>query len=126
MKPKKIILSDYSEYALWNITDKISAKINNGKILSILLDIRDEYAVEKTFNTNRPDIVLHAAALKHVPICENHPLDAIKTNILGTKVIAENAIKFKTKIMAIISTDKAVDPSSFMGASKRAAETLLL
>ena len=122
MKPKKIILSDYSEYALWNITDKISAKINNEKILSMLLDIRDEYAVEKAFSANRPDIVLHAAALKHVPICENHPLDAIKTNILGTKVIAENAIKFKTKIMAIISTDKAVDPSSFMGASKRAAE----
>ena len=88
----------------------------------MLLDIRDEYAVEKAFSANRPDIVLHAAALKHVPICENHPLDAIKTNILGTKVIAENAIKFKTKIMAIISTDKAVDPSSFMGASKRAAE----
>jgi FlaA1/EpsC-like NDP-sugar epimerase len=122
MKPKKIILSDYSEFALWNITDKISAKVNDEKILSILLDIRDEHAVEKAFSINRPDIVLHAAALKHVPICENHPLDAIKTNILGTKIIAENAIKFKTRIMAIISTDKAVDPTSFMGASKRAAE----
>jgi len=122
MKPKKIILSDYSEYALWNITDKISAKINEEKILSTLLDIRDQYAVEKIFSINKPDIVLHAAALKHVPICENHPSDAIKTNILGTKLIAENAIKFKTKIMAIISTDKAVDPTSFMGASKRAAE----
>ena len=122
MNPKKIILSDYSEYALWNITDKISAKINDEKILSTLLDIRDRHAVEKAFKINKPDIVLHAAALKHVPICEMHPSDAIKTNILGTKTIAENAIKFKTKIMAIISTDKAVDPTSFMGASKRAAE----
>ena len=122
MNPKKIILSDYSEYALWNITDKISTKINEAKILSILLDTRDINAVEKTFSTNKPDIVLHAAALKHVPICEQHPSDAIKTNILGTKIIAEKAIQFKTKIMVLISTDKAVDPSSFMGASKRAAE----
>ncbi|MDB9761594.1 polysaccharide biosynthesis protein [Alphaproteobacteria bacterium] len=122
MGPKKIVLSDYSEYALWNITDKISAKFSDEKILSVLLDIRDKNSVEKIFSINKPDIVLHAAALKHVPICEQHPSDAIKTNILGTKIIAENAIKFKTKIMAIISTDKAVDPTNFMGASKRAAE----
>jgi FlaA1/EpsC-like NDP-sugar epimerase len=122
MEPKKIVLSDYSEYALWNITDKISAKFSDEKILSILLDIRDKNSVEKTFSIHKPDIVLHAAALKHVPICEQHPSDAIKTNILGTKIIAENAIQFKTKIMAIISTDKAVNPTNFMGASKRAAE----
>ena len=122
MKPKYIILSDYSEYALWTITDKISTKIKEEKIISILLDTRDRNAVEKTFNTNKPDIVLHTAALKHVPICEQHPSDAIRTNILGTKIIAENAIKFKTKIMVLISTDKAVDPTNFMGASKRAAE----
>ena len=122
MEPKYIILSDYSEYALWTITDKISTKIKEEKIISILLDTRDRNAVEKTFNTNKPDIVLHTAALKHVPICEQHPSDAIRTNILGTKIIAENAIKFKTKIMVLISTDKAVEPTNFMGASKRAAE----
>jgi len=122
MKPKYIILSDYSEYALWTITDKISTKIKEEKIISILLDTRDRNAVEKTFNTNKPDIVLHTAALKHVPICEQHPSDAIRTNILGTKIIAEKAIKFKTKIMVLISTDKAVEPTNFMGASKRAAE----
>ena len=122
MDPKKIILTDYSEYALWNITDIISNKISNEKILSILLDTRDKNAVDKAFSDNKPDIVLHAAALKHVPICENHPSDAIKTNILGTRIIAEKAIQFKTKIMVLISTDKAVDPTNFMGASKRAAE----
>ena len=122
MKPKYIILSDYSEYALWTITDKISTKIKEEKIISILLDTRDRNAVEKAFNTNKPDIVLHTAALKHVPICEQHPSDAIRTNILGTKIIAENTIKFKTKIMVLISTDKAVEPTNFMGASKRAAE----
>jgi O-antigen biosynthesis protein WbqV len=122
MSPKKIILTDYSEYALWNITDIISNKISNEKILSILLDTRDKNAVDKAFSDNKPDIVLHAAALKHVPICENHPSDAIKTNILGTRIIAEKAIQFKTKIMVLVSTDKAVDPTNFMGASKRAAE----
>ena len=122
MEPKYIILSDYSEYALWTITDKISTKIKEEKIISILLDTRDRNAVEKTFNTNKPDIVLHTAALKHVPICEQHPSDAIRTNILGTQIIAKNAIKFKTKIMVLISTDKAVEPTNFMGASKRAAE----
>ena len=122
MSPKTIILSDYSEYALWNITDKITSKINEANVSSILLDVRDKHAVDKVFKEENPDIVLHAAALKHVPICEKHPADAMKTNILGTKNVSETAIKYKTKIMVLISTDKAVDPTNFMGASKRAAE----
>ena len=122
MNPKKIILSDYSEYALWNITDKISAKIDNKNISSVLLDVRDKHEVDKTFKKYKPNIILHAAALKHVPICENHPSDAMKTNIIGTKNISEKAIKYRTETMVLISTDKAVDPTNFMGASKRAAE----
>ena len=122
MSPKTIILSDYSEYALWNITDKITSKINEANVSSILLDVRDKHAVDKVFKEECPDIVLHTAALKHVPICEKHPADAMKTNILGTKNVSETAIKYKTKIMVLISTDKAVDPTNFMGASKRAAE----
>jgi len=122
MGPKNIVLSDYSEYALWNITDKIMSKINKINIFSILLDVRDKSSVNKVFKEHKPDIVLHAAALKHVPICENHPLDAIKTNVLGTRNVSEKAMQYKTKIMVLISTDKAVDPTNFMGASKRAAE----
>jgi O-antigen biosynthesis protein WbqV len=122
MNPKKIILSDYSEYALWNITDKISAKIDNKNISSVLLDVRDKHEIDKTFKKYKPNIILHAAALKHVPICENHPSDAMKTNIIGTKNISEKAIKYRTETMVLISTDKAVDPTNFMGASKRAAE----
>ena len=122
MSPKNVILSDYSEYALWNIADKITSKINEENVSSILLDVRDKHAVDKVFKEESPDIVLHAAALKHVPICEKHPADAMKTNILGTKNVSETAIKYKTKIMVLISTDKAVDPTNFMGASKRAAE----
>ena len=122
MGPKKIVLSDYSEFALWNITDKISVKIDNENISSVLLDVRDKHEIDKTFKKYKPDIILHAAALKHVPICEDHPSDAMRTNVIGTKNISEKAIKYRTETMVLISTDKAVDPTNFMGASKRAAE----
>ena len=122
MSPKKIILSDYSEYALWNITEKITAKTDDKNISSVLLDVRDKYEIDKTFKKYKPHIILHAAALKHVPVCERHPSDAMKTNLIGTRNISEKAIKYKTETMVLISTDKAVNPSNFMGASKRAAE----
>ena len=122
MSPKKIILSDYSEYALWNITEKITANTDDKNISSVLLDVRDKYEIDKTFKKYKPHIILHAAALKHVPVCERHPSDAMKTNIIGTRNISEKAIKYKTETMVLISTDKAVYPTNFMGASKRAAE----
>ena len=122
MSPQKIILTDYSEFALWTINDKISSQLRSHSIIPLLLDIRDINNVENVFKQHKPDIILHAAALKHVPICENHPLEAIKTNIIGTKIIAEQAKKYNSSIMVLISTDKAVNPSNFMGASKRAAE----
>ena len=122
MSPQKIILTDYSEFALWNINDKISSQLRSHSIIPLLLDTRDINNVENIFKQHKPDIILHAAALKHVPICENHPVEAIKTNIIGTKIIAEKAKKHNSSIMVLISTDKAVNPSNFMGASKRAAE----
>ena len=125
MYPKKIILTDYSEYALWNINDKISSKLKIFDVVPLLLDTRDINSVDKIFKEHKPEIILHTAALKHVPICENHPLEAIKTNIIGTKIIANKAQKYAANIMVLISTDKAVYPSNFMGASKRAAEILI-
>ena len=122
MSPQKIILTDYSEFALWTINDKISSQLRSHSIIPLLLDTRDINNVENIFKQHKPDIILHAAALKHVPICENHPLEAIKTNIIGTKIIAEQAKKYNSSIMVLISTDKAVNPTNFMGASKRAAE----
>jgi len=125
MSPKKIILTDNSEYALWNINDKISSKSKIFDIIPLLLDTRDINSVDKTFKNHKPEIILHAAALKHVPICENHPIEAIKTNIIGTKIIADKAKEYNANIMVLISTDKAVYPSNFMGASKRAAEIFI-
>ena len=115
MSPQKIILTDYSEFALWTINDKISSQLRSHSIIPLLLDIRDINNVENIFKQHKPDIILHAAALKHVPICENHPLEAIKTNIIGTKIIAEQAKKYNSSIMVLISTDKAVNPTNFMG-----------
>ena len=122
MQPRSIILSDYSEFALWSITETIFSIIDKNIVIPELLDIRDKKAVDKIFIKHQPNIVLHAAALKHVPICEKHPIDAIRTNTLGTKIIAETCEKHDVSAMVLISTDKAVEPSCFMGASKRAAE----
>ena len=122
MQPRSIILSDYSEFALWSITETITSIIGKNIVIPELLDIRDKKAVDKIFIKHKPNIVLHAAALKHVPICEKHPIDAIRTNTIGTKIIAETCEKNDVSAMVLISTDKAVEPSCFMGASKRAAE----
>lgn len=122
MQPRNIILSDYSEFALWSITETITGIIDKNIVIPELLDIRDKKIVDKIFIKHKPNIVLHAAALKHVPICEKHPIDAIRTNTIGTKIIAETCEKHNVSAMVLISTDKAVEPSCFMGASKRAAE----
>ena len=122
MQPNNLILSDFSEFALWNITESITGKSSAKNISSVLLDVRDQNAVVKLFKSYKPNIILHAAALKHVPICENHPIEAIRTNTVGTKIIADTCKNFDAEAMVLISTDKAVEPSSFMGASKRAAE----
>ena len=105
-----------------SITETIFSIIDKNIVIPELLDIRDKKALDKIFIKHKPNIVLHAAALKHVPICEKHPIDAIRTNTIGTKIIAETCEKHDVSAMVLISTDKAVEPSCFMGASKRAAE----
>jgi len=92
----------------------------------ILGDIRDKQKLEQSISRTRPDIIYHAAAHKHVPILESYPEEAVKTNIIGTKNIADFANKFNVKIFVLISTDKAVNPSSALGASKRIAERICL
>ena len=121
--PRKLILLENSEYNLYSITNNLN-NINKKRIdvLPLLCSVRDMDAVEKIFRENKPSIVLHAAAYKHVPIIEDNINEGVKTNILGTKKLAEIAAKYKVEKFVMVSTDKAVNPTSMMGTTKRTAE----
>ena len=121
-EPKEIILLDNSEFLLYKIEKKIEEKKKNIKINSVLADIKDKKRIDNIFNESRPEIIFHAAALKHVPIVEKNPLEGILTNILGSINIAESCKKYGAAEMVLISTDKAVNPFSVMGATKRISE----
>ena len=121
-KPKEIILLDNSEFLLYKIEKEIEEKNINIKINTLLADIKNTKRIDSIFDTNKPDIVFHAAALKHVPIVEKNPLEGILTNILGTINIAESCKKNNVAEMVLISTDKAVNPFSVMGVTKRISE----
>ena len=121
--PAKLVLVEIDETELFHLTNKF--KFAGAKIVPVIADVRDRAKMEKTFSLHRPEIVLHAAAYKHVPIMEHYPEEAIKTNVKGTMVLAECAIKEGVKVFVNISTDKAINPTSIMGATKRASEELL-
>lgn len=120
-KPKLMLLNDNAETPLHDIELELKElNISNYKLL--LGDIRNELIVERFFETFQPDFVYHAAAYKHVPMMEHSPLEAVCTNIGGTKLLADMAVKYKVERFVMISTDKAVNPTNVMGASKRIAE----
>ncbi len=122
-QPRKLILLENSEFNLYSITNNLK-NINEAgvEIHSLLCSVRDINAVEKIFADHKPSIVLHAAAYKHVPIIEDNIIEGVKTNIFGTKKIAEIAAKYKVEKFVMVSTDKAVNPTSMMGVTKRSAE----
>ena len=120
--PKKLIIVDQAETPLHHISLEIEKSQKKVKVISIISDIRDKTSLEKVFEKYQPNIVFHAAAYKHVPLMENNPCQAIYTNVLGTKNVADLAIKYSAKKFVMVSTDKAVNPSNVMGASKRIAE----
>ena len=120
--PKKIIILDQAETPLHHLCLETQAVISNSKIRTVIGDIRNKEALENLFSLYRPQVVFHAAAYKHVPLMEENPSQAILTNIQGTKNLADLACKYKVKKFVMVSTDKAVNPSNVMGASKRIAE----
>jgi FlaA1/EpsC-like NDP-sugar epimerase len=120
--PQEICLLDSSEFLLYEIEQEIKPIFPRTKILTKLVDIRDKKTVQALFKNFKADIVFHAAALKHVPLLESHKVEAVLTNIFGTKNILDSALTNKVNNFIFISTDKAVDPLSFMGATKRLAE----
>lgn len=124
-KFKNLILIDMAESPLYNLI-KAFENENLSNVSFLLVNINEEEELEYLFETHKPTIVFHAAAYKHVPLMEVHPYEAVKTNILATKRLADLAIKHAVKKFIFISTDKAVNPISVMGITKRIAEKQLL
>jgi FlaA1/EpsC-like NDP-sugar epimerase len=120
--PERLILVDNGEYALWLIDLELAERHPHVPRESLLADIRDEARVRDLFEQWRPELVFHAAALKHVPMVEANPLEGLLTNVAGTRHVADAARGIGALAMVLISTDKAVNPTSVMGASKRLAE----
>ncbi len=120
--PQKIILFDIAETPLYDIELEIKEEQKFRDVEIIIGDIKNRALVERVFLEHKPDYVYHAAAYKHVPMMENNPAEAVATNVLGTKTIADAALRHKTKKFVMVSTDKAVNPTNVMGASKRIAE----
>ena len=120
--PAKFVICDISEHFLYSIDLELREKHPELTFVPRVADVRDRERIRSLFSEFRPDIVFHAAALKHVPLMEENVLEAVKTNILGTQNCADAAIEFNAAEFVLISTDKAVNPTNVMGASKRAAE----
>ena len=121
-QPKLIVIFDQAESPLYNLELELKEKTGFTKFEIIIGDVTNPVRAEKVFETFKPDTVYHAAAYKHVPMMENNPSEAVRVNISGTKIIADLAIKYNVSKFVMVSTDKAVNPTNVMGASKRIAE----
>jgi FlaA1/EpsC-like NDP-sugar epimerase len=123
--PKTLILYERSENDLYFIDIELRKKFPTLNIISIIGDILNKEKLHDTFLQYAPDIVYHAAAYKHVPLMEKDPIEAVRNNVMGTKTLADICMERSTKKLIFISTDKAVNPSSIMGTTKRMTEKLL-
>ncbi len=129
LSPAKMILVDNSEFNLYKLDQLMRDLLpdeGDTKWGVHLGDVCDLPCMEEIFKTHKPEIILHAAAFKHVPLGETNPIETLKNNVGGTKTIIDLAVKYKAKSFTLVSTDKAVDPSNIMGASKRIVELLTM
>ena len=120
--PQVTILLEMAESPLHDLTLDLHKQFPDNRFIPIIADVRDRNRIEQIFAEVRPDIVYHAAAYKHVPLMESYPNEAIRANVSGTKNMADMAVKYNVQRFVMISTDKAVNPTNIMGASKRIAE----
>src|SRR5205085_9893546 len=124
-RPACLILVDRSENPLF-FTDRNLHELYADQIISSFIgDICDEQRMRTIFRKYRPDVILHAAAHKHVPLMESNSAEAVKNNVLATELLGKLAGEFNTEVFVLISSDKAVRPTSIMGATKRAAELVV-
>ena len=121
-KASSIIVYDNAEASVFHLQQEISRGKSNPYIKYVIGDVRDKYRLEEVFESYKPNVVFHAAAYKHVPMMEANPIEAIKTNVIGTKNVADTAYYHDVEKFVMVSTDKAVNPTNIMGATKRVAE----
>ncbi|HZW40010.1 MAG TPA: nucleoside-diphosphate sugar epimerase/dehydratase [Ignavibacteriaceae bacterium] len=124
-QPSKIAILDINESDLADLELQLGRQFPKSNIKMYLCDISNEHKISKVIENFRPDVIFHAAAYKHVPVMEKYPEEAVRVNILGTNYLTAAAIRFGVKNFVLISTDKAVNPTSIMGASKRIAEYIV-
>lgn len=120
--PASLCLLDQGEFNLYTIEHEVRGRWPDLNARPVLADVRDQARIKSVFEAEKPDIVFHAAALKHVPMVECNPLEGLATNAVGTRVIADACLRHSVPEMVLISSDKAVNPANVMGAGKRLAE----
>ena len=124
-KPKQLILIDQAESALYELVNDLEHRFNGivkDRVTPYVCDVCNQVRAERIFELHRPNVVYHAAAYKHVPLMELNPSEAVEVNVLGTKNIVDLAVQYQADSFVLVSTDKAVNPTNIMGASKRIAE----
>ncbi|MEO5950649.1 MAG: nucleoside-diphosphate sugar epimerase/dehydratase [Candidatus Saccharimonadales bacterium] len=122
---RKVVFYDWWENGIFDLRNQLLETNPNGDYEFIIGDVKDERRVEEVMSMYRPTTIFHAAAYKHVPLMEYNATEAVKNNILGTKTVAEAAVKYGVSKFILISTDKAVNPTNIMGATKRTAEKII-
>ena len=121
-KPAKLVLFDHAETPLFYIEKELTAAFPDLRIIPMVGDVKNQDRVETIFDEFSPEVVFHAAAYKHVAMMEYNPAEAVLNNVMGSRVVADAADKFKVHNFVMVSTDKAVNPTNVMGATKRSAE----
>jgi FlaA1/EpsC-like NDP-sugar epimerase len=124
-EPEKLIVLDNYENNAYDLQNELKRKYKNFNINVVIANVREKYCLKRIFEKYKPDVVFHAAAHKHVPLMEENPTEAVKNNVFGTRNVAEIAAQSRVKRFVMISTDKAVNPTNIMGATKRLAEMVI-
>ena len=125
LEPEELIILGRGENSIFNISKELKNKFPNLKIYEVIGDVTNEYRMSQIFRKFMPDVVFHAAAHKHVPLMEKNPSEAFRVNAYGTYILAKNSIENNAKRFILISTDKAINPTSIMGTSKRFGEIII-
>ena len=125
LNPSKLIMIDVSENSIYKLKLNLKSINNKVKYIFFCSNIRNQVEMEKVFKNYKPDVIFHAGALKHVTICEENITEAIRTNVLATSMLSNLAEKYYSKCFVLISTDKAVEPTSVMGFTKKLAEIIV-